>query len=228
MGLRTDSYSRTVYTRNPRFYSVIQEDVVTVDEELELLDDNLRRLKIEYEKYFNGGAKRPPTDLDWKVRAFLKKYSDNRRLTHSQRFKFNTLVHKFAVYNDLWRQKLKIREEGYRRPQDALLSISGLRTDEEHQAEEALSSKRHYHLKPFSVVCSEIEKDHDGVRALFDAFMDARKRVGTPGSGSFESFQDFVRAKTDQIRREQRCTAVEYTVEAHDGQVRLKAKAKAQ
>ena len=199
---------------------------MTVDEELELLDDSLRRLKIEYEKYFNGGAKRPPTDLDWKVRGFLKKYSDSRRLNHPQRFRYQTLVHKFAVYNDLWRQKLKIREEGYRRPQDALLSIAGLRTDEAHEAEQELNPKRHYHLKPFSVVCSELEKDHDGVRALFDAFMEARKRVGTPGSGSFESFQQFVRTKTDQIRREHQCAAVEYTVEARDGQVRLKAKAK--
>jgi len=199
---------------------------VTIDEELDLLDDNLRRLKIEYEKYFNGGAKRPPTDLDWKVRAFLKKYSDNRRLAHPQRFRYNTLVHKFAVYNDLWRQKLKIREEGYRRPQDALLSIAGLRPDQTHEAEAALDPKRHSRPKHFSMVCSEVEKDMESVRALFEAFMDARKRTGSPGSGSFESFQQFVRAKTDQIRREQRCAAVEYTVEAHDGQVRLKAKAK--
>jgi len=199
---------------------------LTIDEELELLDDNMRRLKIEYEKYFNGGVKRPPTDLDWKVRGFLKKYSDNRRLSHPQRFRYNTLVHKFAVYNDLWRQKLKIREEGYRRPQDALLSIAGLRTDEAHEAEEMLNPKRHYHLKQFSVVCSEMEKDHDAVRALFDAFMEAKTRVGTPPSGSFESFCEFVRTKTDQIRRQHQCAAVEYTVEARDGQVRLKAKAK--
>jgi len=199
---------------------------VTIDEELDLLDDNLRRLKIEYEKYFNGGAKRPPTDLEWKVRAFLKKHSDNRRLGHSHRFRYNKLVHKFAVYNDLWRQKLKIREEGYRRPQDALLSIAGLRPDETHEAEEALNPKRHYRLKQFSMVCSEVDKDQDGVRALFEAFMDARKRTGAQGSGSFESFQQFVRAKTDQIRREHRCAAVEYTVEAHEGQVWLKAKAK--
>ncbi|MBV9607946.1 MAG: hypothetical protein JO187_00190 [Acidobacteria bacterium] len=199
---------------------------MTVDEELELLEDNLRRLKIEYEKYFNGGSKRPPNDLDWKVRGFIKKHSDSRRLSNSQRFRYNTIVQRFAVYNDLWRQKLKIREEGYRRPQDALLSIAGLRTEEEHQAEETLNPKHVQHAKTFSVTCAEIDKDQHGVRALFDAFMDARHRSGTPGSGSFESFQEFVRNKTEQIRREHRCSEVEYTVETRDGQVRLKAKAK--
>ena len=40
---------------------------VTTDEELNLLDQQLRRLKIEYEIFFNNPAKRPPTDIEWKV-----------------------------------------------------------------------------------------------------------------------------------------------------------------
>ena len=35
---------------------------MTVDEEFNKLDDDLRRLKIEYEVYFNGGSPRPPRD----------------------------------------------------------------------------------------------------------------------------------------------------------------------
>jgi len=37
----------------------------------------------------------------------------------------NELAQRYAIYSDLWRKKSRIREEGYRRPQDAILSVSG-------------------------------------------------------------------------------------------------------
>jgi hypothetical protein len=44
-------------------------------------------------------------------------------------------------------------------------------------------------------------------------------------AGSFESFQKFVKKKTDQLRKEYGSSAVEFAVEVEDGKVRLKAKA---
>ena len=111
---------------------------MTVDEELGLLDDNIRKLKVEYDVYFAGGAKKPPEDVEWRVRAAIKKYSEGRKLSLQQQFRYNTLAQKFAVFSDLWRRKLKIKEEGYRRPQDALLAIQGLRPEEEQAAAAAL------------------------------------------------------------------------------------------
>ena len=48
---------------------------VTIDEELTLLDSQLRRLKIEYEIYFSNPTKKPPTDIEWKVLSLLRKFS---------------------------------------------------------------------------------------------------------------------------------------------------------
>ena len=45
-------------------------------------------------------------------------------------------------------------------------------------------------------------------------------------AGSFESFQKFVKQKTEQLRKDYGSVAVEYAVEVENGQVRLKAKAK--
>jgi hypothetical protein len=107
---------------------------VTTDEELNLLDQQLRRLKIEYEVFFNNPSKRPPTDVEWKVLSLLRKFSDSARLSFSQRFKYNEMAQRYAIQSDLWRKKTRIREEGYRRPQDALLSVSGVRAGDEHEA----------------------------------------------------------------------------------------------
>src|SRR5205807_9299562 len=110
------------------------ETSVTIDEELNHLDTQLRRLKIEYEIFFSNPSKRPPADIEWKVLALLRKFSDGGRMRFSQRYRYKEIAQRYAIYSDLWRKKCRIREEGYRRPQDALLSVQGVRIDgEEHK-----------------------------------------------------------------------------------------------
>jgi hypothetical protein len=199
---------------------------VTIDEELNVLEDNIRRLKVEYDMYFGGGSKRPPADTEWRIQSTLKKYSDGSKLSFAQRFRFNTIQQRYAKFAELWRQKLKIKEEGYRRPQDAVLGISGMRREEEHAAAAALDGEAAA-AEPFRIACSDANSEPDSVKKLFDAMMDARKKAGQPvDPNSFESFKRFVAGKTDQIRKDYGCHAVEYSVELQDGQVKLKAKAK--
>jgi hypothetical protein len=199
---------------------------VTPDEELNLLDESVRRLKVEYDVYFGGGSKRPPDDTEWRVKSLIKKHADSGKLNFAQRFRYNSIVQRYAIFSDLWRQKLKIKEEGYRRPQDALLAISGLRKEEEHAAAEALSGKAHPGAVVFKVRCSEIEGERDKVASLFNAMHDARQQAGLPeGSGNLESFSFFIKLKTEQIRRDFGCHAVEFRVEVGAGQVKLKARA---
>jgi len=195
---------------------------LTIDEELTQLDDNLRKLKIEYDVFFGGGAKKPPTELEWRVQALMKKYNDARRLSYGQRFKFTSIQQKYAVYNSLWQQKLRIKEEGYRRPQDALLAIQGLRQFEEGAPEVIdISGPERFQIG------SDVDAESDKVKALYDAMLQAGKESKAKGpGGSFESFQKFVKKKTEQLRNEYGSSTVEYVVEVEDGQVRLKAKAK--
>jgi hypothetical protein len=197
---------------------------LTVDEELDLLDSSLRRLKIEYDVYFGGGSKRPPTDTLWRVNGLIKKYSDSQKLNFSQRYKLNTLTQRYAIFSDLWRQKLKIKEEGYRRPQDAALGITGLRTDLEREAQAALSATAE--PEPSKIACSNVEGEMETVRAFYDRMMAEKQKVGETAGAPFESFASFLKKKTEQIRKDFKCEAVEYSLEVQDRQVKLKAKPK--
>src|SRR4051812_44650414 len=127
-----------------------KESRLTVDEELNVLDENIRRLKIEYDVYFGGGSKKPPADTEWRVQSLLKKYSDSAKMNFAQRFRYNSIAQKYAIFSDLWRQKLKIKEEGYRRPQDKVLAIQGMRVEEEKEAAEALSGGGISAEKPYT------------------------------------------------------------------------------
>ena len=202
---------------------------MTVDEELSQLEESVRRLKIEYDVYFGGGSKKPPTDLEWRVNSLIKKYSDSHKMNFAQRFRYNTITQRYALFSDLWRQKMKIKEEGYRRPADALLGVQGVRTEEERAAEGALEGEQPAaETKPFTVHCSDADAEHDKVQSLFNAMIEARKATGdaAAASANFDSFKAFVKKKTDQIRKDYGCHSVEYSVELEGGQVRLKAKAK--
>ena len=66
----------------------------------------------------------------------------------------------------------------------------------------------------------------DQVRKLYQALTEAKKKSGEAVSGNLDSFSSFVQKKTEQIRKQYGCEAVEYTVEMQNGQVKLKAKAK--
>lgn len=201
---------------------------MAIDEELSVLEDQLRRLKIEYDMYFGGGSKKPPADIEWKVKNLLKKFSDGNRMNYAQRFRYTTIQQRYALYNALWQQKLVIKEEGYRRPQDAVLGIQGLRSDEEHEAAKAL--KHHGSVtenRPFSTSFSDASADQKQVESLFNALTEARKKAGENSPANLDSFKKFVQQKTTQLQKEYGCKAVEYTVEMQNGQARLKAKPKA-
>lgn len=203
---------------------------MTIDEELGLLDSQIRRLKIEYEIYFSNPTKKPPTDVEWKVLSLLRKFSDGGRMSFSQRFRYNEMAQRYAIYSDLWRKKSRIREEGYRRPQDAILSVQGVRP-EEHKPEHpvygiAKKDASAASADPFTVQCSDAKAEREKVEQLYQVLVDAKKKAGESVSGNLDSFTSFLHKKTSELRKQHHCEAVVYSVELQNGQVKLKAKAK--
>src|ERR1041385_1434389 len=200
---------------------------MTVDEELSLLESQLRRLKIEYEVFFSNPQKKPPSDLEWKVLALLRKFSDGGRMNFSQRFRYNEMAQRYAIYSDLWRKKSRIREEGYRRPVDAVLSIQGLRPEEHAPSHHKAYGVSHVsEAGAFTVQWTDPNSESEKVEKLFVALTEAKKKTGEQVSGSLDSFKSFVQKKTDQIRKQHGCQTVEYVVDVADGKVKLTAKAK--
>src|SRR5437868_13327164 len=181
------------------------ETSVTTDEELNVLESQLRRLKIEYEIFFSNPTKRPPTDVEWKVLSLLRKFSDGGgRMNFSQRYRYNEIAQRYAIYSDLWRKKSRIREEGYRRPQDALLSVQGVRVAEEehkpqhhtaygvgHAAAAAGASSQ-----PFTLGSVD-QGEREQVERLYNTLVAPKKKAGENASGNIDSFTTFVQKKTE-------------------------------
>jgi hypothetical protein len=181
---------------------------VTVDEELNKLEDDIRRLKVEYEIYFNGSSPRPPHDTLYRVENLIKRNSaDQSKLNFSQRYRFATLVQKYAINSQLWRRKLQEKEEGR--------SLTG-------------APKRPAEAPPgdgvVRVVCSDPAKEHGKVEQLLRAMQDAKRRAGDRTAGlDAAAFQKFIQDKTKQVKAKLGCDKVQFAVSVEGGKVKFKA-----
>jgi hypothetical protein len=189
---------------------------LTIDQELDLLDDALRRLKVEYDVYFAGVNKRPPVDNEARMQSQIRRYMENSRLNAGQRYRLNAMAQKYAVFAELWRRKLRVKDQGYRRPEDKLIGVGGFGHLEERGSRGADNAP-----EPESFVL--FTSDSFEVIPLYEAMLRARESIGKP-LGGFDPFASYVQLKTDAIRRQYKCEAVEYTLTVQNGQVNLKVR----
>lgn len=204
--------------------------MATIDEELAQFERDIRQLKIEYDQFFGGGRKRPPTEIEWRIDQLVKRYAERGGdLKMGQRFRFNNLTQTYAKYKDIFRKKTKIKEEGtvQRHFGAAAKAIEAERAkahpDEEHAGSRAAEAKTTGGAA-FRMTCSQPEKEAEKVDRLYQALITAKQQAGEDTAKlSRENFNEFVKKKTRDLQQQKNCKDVEYVVEVVDGQVKLKA-----
>jgi hypothetical protein len=214
--------------------------MATIDEELAQLERDIRQLKIEYDQYFGGGRKRPPTEIEWRIELLIKRYAERGGdLKYGQRFRLNNLTQTYAKYKDIFRKKTQQKEEGkvQRHFGAAAKAIEAERAHknpgkpvETQVGTPATPQVNAPATAPgaFRVTCSEPEREPDKVDQLYQAFLQAKQQAGEQtGKLSRSSFNEFVLKKTKDLQKQKNCREVEYVVEVVGGQVKLKALVKA-
>lgn len=87
------------------------DDAVAFDKQLTRLEDDIRKLKIEFDIYFNGTTKRPPLEARARLEAFIRRVSDTRSMTYAQRYQLSMLVSRYTSFRELWRRMLRAKGE---------------------------------------------------------------------------------------------------------------------
>lgn len=187
----------------------VGENQTTPDEQLTRLEDDIRRLKVEFDIYFNGASKRPPYDTKGRVETLLKRLADDRSLTFAQRYRYNTLAARYNSFRDLWRRTLQGREEG----RDAVSAARATTRSIETQAPSV------------SFVCADAHRDVEMVKNLYESLVEAKRRCGEATEDfSFPKFHRLVASKADAIKQRSGCDKVTFSVAVEDGHVSFKAK----
>ena len=187
------------------------EDQPTVEEQLARLEEDVRRLKIEFDIYFNGAAKRPPYDTKNRVDTLIKRLGDDRTLNYGQRFHYNSLASRYTAFRDLWRRTLQGREEGRDPATAARATVRQEQTEAFNRA---------------TFVCADAHKDVATVKNLYNSLLEAKRRCGEPTADfSFPRFHRLIASKADGLKERLGCERVRFSVDVDGGHVSFKAKA---
>jgi hypothetical protein len=190
-------------------------------EDLAEIEKQIRQLQIEWDKFFGGIEKKPPTDLKSRLEGVIRRHANVEIRNNTERFRYQTMVAKYNTLSELWSKKLRAREEG------KAFGVHGLKADvlppppppapvpEKRAARPATGNE-------FRV--QNPERDLDAVRALYDNFLVARQKTGEQAPVKFESFQKLIGQQASRILSDKGAQAVDFRLETKDGKVSLKAK----
>ena len=199
--------------------------MATPDEDLSQLERDVRQLKIEYEQYFGGGRNRPPSDTEWRIELILRRYADRGgELNYAQRFRYNNLAQTYARYREIFRKRLKQKEEGFV-PRHFGAAAKAIEAERAARAKQ--SAPRDDRDRPLGVAFSDPDLESEKVKQLYQAFFKAKLSAGEETERlTLKRFREFLQEKTKHLKKQKGCQQVEYVVTVEDGQVRLKARVK--
>jgi hypothetical protein len=206
-----------------------------IEEDLARLEKALRQLQIDWEKFFGGVERRPPTDQRTRVEAMLRKYASAEIRNSTLRFRYQGLQARYNTFNELWNKKLRALEEG--RP---ISPRAGARTAPpaldpepsplaEAAAEAAAAADRAEARAARAEAARAVRiqdpgRDRAAVESLFQAFLEERRKTGESTAVRYESFEKLISQQAQRLSSERGAQAIDFRLETKDGKVALKAK----
>jgi hypothetical protein len=202
--------ARLAQGRRDKNKTGIFDDEPTIEDRLARLEEDIRRLKIEFDVYFNGGNKRAPYDTKMRVESHLKRLGDDRSLNFAQRYHYNSLATRYASFREMWRRTMQGREEGRDAATVARMSVKETATP--------------FTRSEFS--CTDVRHDVQTVKGVYDALIEAKRSCGEPVRDlSFAKFHRLIMDRTETMKEKIGSDRVVFSVEVDGGHVSFKAKA---
>jgi hypothetical protein len=191
--------------------------VIKQDEELDKLDEDIRRLKNKYDQFFTGITKVPPTFERQQVEVFIHELNKQRMRDTTRRFRFNTIMSRYNQFRELWGRKMREREEGpvdFRRRQAAMRA----------PAEQPPPAPRVTSQAADPYVKMTPGANGDEIRKLYAEIEQENRKLGRSAGLSLEQLAAMVQKQTEMVREKYHVSTVAFRVETVDGKVKLKAK----
>ena len=199
--------------------------MINKDDELDKLEEDIRKLKNKYDQFFTGITKVPPMHDRKQVEILIYEIGKMKMRENARRFRYNTILSRYNQFREMWGRKMREREEGpleFNRRKAAIEERAAPPPPPPPAAPSAdprvTSPKGGPYVKlesgsngeELKQLYSQIEKEHLKLGKLPNLTMDQLKRM--------------VEQQTEAVRERYHVSAVAFRVDVVDGKVKLKAK----
>ena len=169
------------------------------EEAIDRLEHDLRRLKIDFERFFSGGLKTPPEQLRQSVSTQINAMRSRHIRTFALRFRLHNLEARFHIFSVLFSRRLQELEAG-----------TGRRARPEVRE-----------VDPHDGIVFDDKPDPEAVAVLYREL--CRAREVAPAT-DLAQFQSYLTSQITQIRKKTGCTHVRFRIASEGDKVKLKAK----
>ena len=199
---------------------VFGEHVIKQDEELDKLEEDIRKLKVKYEMFFMGSMKMPPQHERHQLEVYIFELGKQKMRENGRRFRYNQLLSRYNQFREMWGRKMREREEGpldFRRRKAAL--------DAPMEApKHAPPPPRVTSRSADSYVKLSSSSNGEEIRDLYKQIEQEHQKLGKNPNLTYEQLRTMIEKQSEQVRARYNVDVVGFRVEVADGKVKLKAK----
>jgi hypothetical protein len=182
-----------------------------IDEELDELDHDLKRLRVEYDQYFLGILKRPPEVLQGRVQKVIVKYANQTLRKTYHKFRFNQLNSKFQIHRQQWGRTMRQIENGTYKGHLFRARL--------HERERGISD-----ATPNPLKAPPPQERPGAIDKLFEAFTAARKRAGDNSAAPDRAkLAEIVKKQTAALKQKHPGAKVKFRVSIEGNKAKLVA-----
>jgi hypothetical protein len=195
--------------------------VIKQDDELDKLEEDIRKLKNKYDQFFTGITKTPPSFERAQLESMIHELSKQKIRDNTRRFRFSTILSRYNQYREMWGRKMREREEGpldFRRRQ-AMMDAPPVAPPPPPSPRGPVTSAG---ADPY--VRMTPGANGEEIRRLYGEIERAHLEMGKLPNVSLEQLASMIQKQSDVVREKYNVKTVAFRVETIDGKVKLKAK----
>ena len=194
--------------------------MIKQDDELDKLEEDIRKLKNKYDQFFSGIQKLPPMHERRLIEVYIYELGKLKMRDNTRRFRYSQLLTRYNQLRELWGRRMREREEGpidFRRRSAALAEpLPPPRSSE--------PAPRVTSAKPDPYVTVAPGSNGEAIRQLFGEIEREHLKLGRLPNITIEQLKTMVQKQSDLVREKYHVAAVAFRVDVVDGKVKLKAK----
>jgi hypothetical protein len=174
-----------------------------IGEALDQLSNDIQKLRVDFERFFNGALPFPPDELRGRVQAQIRHLRTMSLQSAVDNFRLGDLEARFTSYNELFNRRVRDQEEG------------------RHAAVRPVPPPQPKRYDPEKGIVFGERVDPEAAEALYQGL------ASSPGDAprfDLDSFQTYLTRQVAAIREKTGCSQVQFRLAAEDGKLKLKAR----